>query len=81
MHDFSLNPLPYCLLLLLLPRSMREFSLKMKRGTGHSQYSEANQRAGRTHKGWGYFDTINRSATATCVDGVWLYDRCCRSKQ
>lgn len=58
-------------------RSLEEYSLKMKRGSGHSQYSEANKKAGRTHRGWQYFAFMNASATAVCNEGQWLYQACC----
>eukprot|EP00198_Chlamydomonas_reinhardtii_P011084 XP_001700421.1 predicted protein [Chlamydomonas reinhardtii] len=47
-------------------RSAEDYKAKMGRGTGHSQFLAANKAAGRTHRGWRYFLTVNASATATC---------------
>ncbi|GLC35868.1 hypothetical protein PLESTB_000514200 [Pleodorina starrii] len=58
-------------------RSMTEYRRKLRRGSGHSQYLEANRAMGRTNRGWGYFQMVNSSATATCTEGREAWQRCC----
>ncbi|KAG2438026.1 hypothetical protein HXX76_005640 [Chlamydomonas incerta] len=61
-------------------RSAEDYKAKMGRGTGHSQFLAANKAAGRTHRGWRYFMTVNASATATCLEGRSAWQRCCSPK-
>ncbi|PNW70251.1 hypothetical protein CHLRE_17g712050v5 [Chlamydomonas reinhardtii] len=61
-------------------RSAEDYKAKMGRGTGHSQFLAANKAAGRTHRGWRYFLTVNASATATCVEGRDAWQRCCSAR-
>jgi len=59
-------------------RSIQEYTWKMARGSGHSQYLEQNRRAGRTSRGWTYFLDMNDLGAASCMGGVRAYSECCR---
>ncbi|MEW5300200.1 MAG: hypothetical protein WDW38_003039 [Sanguina aurantia] len=53
-------------------RSAQEYSLKLARGSGHSQYSAEAMAAGIRNRGWGYFKLIDHLAKSQCTDGVDL---------
>ncbi|GIL72355.1 hypothetical protein Vretimale_4131 [Volvox reticuliferus] len=62
-------------------RSATEYRLKLRRGSGHSQYHQANKIFGRTSRGWTYFHLVNTSATATCEEGRHAWQRCCTGQR
>ncbi|GLI68670.1 hypothetical protein VaNZ11_013146 [Volvox africanus] len=62
-------------------RSAMEYMRKLRRGSGHSQYLQANKALGRTNRGWTYFHMVNASATATCEEGRQAWQRCCTGLQ
>ncbi|KAG2489056.1 hypothetical protein HYH03_012492 [Edaphochlamys debaryana] len=59
-------------------RSVTDYKAKMARGTGHSQFLAINKAMGKTHRGWKYFRTINRTSIATCTEGKQAWERCCK---
>ncbi|GFR52752.1 hypothetical protein Agub_g15359 [Astrephomene gubernaculifera] len=62
-------------------RSAEDYKAKMVRGSGHSQFLEANRALKRTHRGWRYFNLVNDTATDTCLEGKQAWERCCAGKR